>query len=73
MLGLQHAGTFGKGPAGVLAAVPFVRADGGEEMLHRYLVAGKQLAVEVTGIPVDQHTAEIEYDDFAGRLRHRSL
>ena len=73
MLGLQQAGAFGKGPAGVLATVPFVRADGSEEMLHRHLIAGEQLAVEVTGIPVDQNAAEIEYDDFAGRLRHRSL
>jgi len=66
-------GAFGKGPAGVLAAVPFVSADGREEMLHRRLVACKQLAVKVTGIPVNQHAAEIEHDDIAGCLRHRSL
>ena len=57
MLGLQQAAAFGKGPAGVLATVPFVRADGGKEMLHRRLVAGEQLAVEVTGIPIDQNAA----------------
>ena len=73
MLGLQQAGAFGKGPAGILAAVPFVRADGGEEMLHRRLVAGEQLAVEVAGIPVDQNAAEIEHDSIAGCLRHRWL
>jgi len=49
MLGLQQAAAFGKRPADVLATVPFVRADGGKEMLHRRLVAGEQLAVEVTG------------------------
>jgi len=73
VLGLQQAGAFGKGPAGVLAAVPFMRADGGEEMLHRHLVAGEQLAVEVAGIPVDQHAAKIEHDGIAGHLRHRPL
>ena len=72
MLGFQQAGAFGKRPAGVLATVPFVRADGGEKMLHRCLVAGEQLAVEVTGIPVDQDAAEIEHNDITGRLRHRS-
>jgi hypothetical protein len=41
-------------------------------MLHRRLVASKQLAVEVPRIPVDQHAAEIEYHGFAGRFPHRS-
>ena len=73
MLGLQQAGAFGKGPAGVLASVPFVRADGGEELLHCRLVAGEQLAVEVTGIPVDKNATEIEHDGIAGTHRHHSL
>jgi hypothetical protein len=53
----RQAAAFGKGPAGVLVTVPFVRADGGKEMLHRRLVASEQLAVEVTGIPIDQNAA----------------
>jgi len=61
----------GKGPAGVLATVPFVRADGGEEMLHRCFVAAQQLAVEVTRIPVDQNAAEIKHDSITGRLHHQ--
>ena len=73
MLGLQQAAAFGKRPADVLATVPFVRADGGKEMLHRRLVAGEPLAVEVTGDPVDQHAAEIEHDGIAGHLCHRLL
>jgi hypothetical protein len=34
-------------------------ADCLEKMLHRGFLAGKELAVEMAGIPVDQHAAEV--------------
>ena len=70
MLGFQQPGALGKIAAGILAAVPFMRADSREEMLHRRLVAREQLAIEMTGIPGDQNAAEVEHDGIAGRFSH---
>src|SRR5271155_2697521 len=72
MLGLQQSGAFGKAAAGVLAAVPFMCAHRRKKMLHPRLVAGKQLAVEVPRVPVDQNPAEVEYHDAAPRPCHSS-
>ena len=57
------------GTPGILPLVPCGRADLGEKTLHRRLVV-EQLPVQVTGIPVDQHAAEIEYHDLDS-LRER--
>jgi hypothetical protein len=55
-----------EGTAGVLPRIPFAGAHLGQEALHRGLVAGKQLAVEVPRIPVEQDAAQVEHHD-AGR------
>ena len=47
--------------AEIMRGVPLRRAHFGQELLHRGLVAVEQLAVEMTGIPVQQHPAEIEH------------
>ena len=70
MLGFQQPGAFGKTAAGILTAVPFMRADIREEMLHRRLVAREQLAIEMAGIPGDQNAAEVEHDGIASRFCH---
>ena len=49
-------------PAGIELGVPLLAADLGEEALHRGVVAGEQLAVEVARIPVDADAAEVEDD-----------
>src|SRR4029077_17729203 len=51
MLGLEDRRRLGEAAPGILALVPVLRADSGEEMLHRRLV-GNQLAIEVARIPV---------------------
>jgi len=45
-------------------------ADIRQKMLHRRLVGGKELAVKVSRVPIDQHTADIEDHDVSYRLRH---
>src|SRR6516164_1998377 len=70
MLELEQAGAFSKAAPGVLASVPFMGADIRQKMLHRRLVSGKQLAVEVPRVPIDQHAADIEDHDVSYRLRH---
>src|SRR6266545_1863877 len=59
----------GERTAAVLLGVPLRGGDGGQELLHRRLVA-EQLAVQVAGVPVDQHPAKVEHDRLA---RHRAL
>ena len=61
----QFPRRLGEAAPGVLALVPFRRADRSEEVLHRRLVAVEQLAIEVSRVPVDQDAAEIEDDDAA--------
>jgi hypothetical protein len=73
MLGLEQPRAFSKAAARVVMTVPFMRADSRQEMLHRRLVAGEELAVEMPRILVDQNTAEVEHDDAAARLCHRPL
>ena len=63
---LEQRRRLGEPAAGVLALVPILGADGRQERLHRRLVAGEELPVEMPRIPIDQH-AEIEHDDGAGR------
>ena len=62
----EFADGFGELSAPILPLVPFLRANGREEIFHRLLVAGKQLAVEEARIPLQQHAAQVEYDDAAG-------
>src|SRR5215469_7592956 len=61
MLGLQQSSALTEGAAGILAAVPLMRANRGQKILHPRVVAGEQLAVEVSRVPVDQNAAEVEY------------
>ena len=58
------------GPTCVLPGVPLRRAHVPQERLHGHLVT-EQRAIEVAGIPVDEHAAEIE--DGCGRGGHRWL
>ena len=48
----------GKASARVLPLVPFRRADSGEEMLHRCVVAIEELPIQKSRVPLEQHTAE---------------
>ena len=72
MLRQEGARALGEGAPGVLALVPFGGADGGEEMLHRRVVAVEELAIQVSRVPVEEHAAEIEDGDAAPRtwVRH---
>jgi hypothetical protein len=45
--------------AGILHLMPFAGGHLSQESLH-FRGVGNQLAVEVAGVPVDQHAAEIE-------------
>ena len=45
----------------VIAVVPLERADLRQEVLHLRLV-GEQLPVQVAGIPVQQHAADVKHD-----------
>src|SRR5205085_9422955 len=63
MLRKQRARALGERPAGVLALVPFGGADGGEEILHRSLIAVEELAIQVARIPVEQYAAQVEDSD----------
>jgi len=62
MQGLQTTRRFGTVAAVILHRVPFPRGHLGQESLHLGGV-GDQLAVEVAGVPIDQHAAEIEDHD----------
>ena len=50
----------GYAPAAVLFGVPGGRTDVGEEVLHTLYVVAEQLAVEVPGVPVEEHTAQVQ-------------
>src|SRR6266478_8751721 len=71
MLSFEQASTFSEAAAGVLSSVPLIGADIREKMLHRCLVIAEELEVEMSRIPIDQHTAEIEHHDVSDRLCHR--
>src|SRR6516164_5287029 len=66
----EQTRAFGKAAPGILATVPLMGADIGQEMLHRRLVAREKLAVKMARIPIDQHTADIENYDASALLRH---
>ena len=57
---LQQPSGVGDEATRILAAVPFLRADGRQEMLHRRFVTIEQLAVEIAGIPIDEDPAEVK-------------
>mgnify|MGYP003693920099 CR=1 FL=1 len=59
----------GEGAAGILPLVPLDSAHVGEELLHRALVAGEELAVQEARIPAEQNAADIEHDDAPLRRR----
>jgi hypothetical protein len=58
VLGGERLDRIAPGATGVLGVVPREEADLGEERFD--LVLGHQLPVEVAGVPVDQHPAEVE-------------
>ena len=62
---MRKAQASAKLPPGILLRVPGWSADGGQEMLHGVVVSMKKLAIEITGIPVDEYAAEIEDGDGA--------
>src|SRR5262249_20419542 len=70
MLEPEQTRAFGKAAPGILTTVPLMGADIGQKMLHRRLVAGKQLAVEMPKVPIDQHTADIEDHHASARFDH---
>ena len=59
---MESPGSLPKIPTVVLRLMPFARGHFGQKLLHFGRV-GNELAVEVAGIPVDQHAAEIEDSD----------
>jgi MFS family permease len=70
---LQRSAGLGETSPGILLRVPGWSADGGQEMLHGVVVSMKKLAIEITGIPVDEYAAEIEDGDGAmGRHKTNS-
>jgi hypothetical protein len=51
--------------------VPRLGANGGQEAFHAHLVTAEQLAIEMTGIPIDQNSPQVEHDRVDGPpLRH---
>jgi hypothetical protein len=52
-------------PSRILALVPCLGAHFGEKMFHCCVVAGKELPIEETGIPLQQHSTQIEHDHAA--------
>ena len=73
MLALEQAGAFGEAAAGILTAVPLMGAHGRKKTLHHRLVAREELAVEMSRVPIDQHTAQIEDHDASASLCHPLL
>ena len=61
MLALQLGDRFGEGLARIHLPIPGARRHVREKALHAVLVAGKERAVEVARVPVDEHAAQIEY------------
>jgi len=57
----QLRGGLRKGHTAVVSGMPLRRADLGQEALHLGFVS-EQLAVEVTGVPVEQHAADVKDD-----------
>ena len=69
MRGKKLGRRVGERAARVLPLVPFLGADVAEEMLHRCVVAGEELAIEMPRIPLQQDATNIEHDDAAPARR----
>src|ERR1700730_4041874 len=60
MKSFKRTATISKRSPGILLRVPRRCTNGTEEVFHRRFIAIEQLAVEVTWIPIDYHTSQIE-------------
>src|SRR5882762_11196458 len=60
MKSFKRTATISKRSPGILLRVPRRCTNGSEEVFHRRFIAIEQLAVEVTWVPIDCHTPEIE-------------
>src|SRR4029077_4068623 len=56
----KSTATISKRSPGILLRVPRRCTYGTEEVFHRLFIAIEQLAVEVTWVPIDYHTPQIE-------------
>src|ERR1700732_2517722 len=60
MKSFKRTATISKRSPGILLRVPRRCTNGTEEVFHRRFIAIEQLAVEVTRVPIDYHTPQIE-------------
>src|ERR1700720_4098111 len=60
MKSFKRTATISKRSPGILLRVPRRCTNGTEEVFHRGFIAIEQLAVEVTWVPIDYHTPQIE-------------
>src|SRR5258708_1382873 len=60
MKSFKRTATISKRSPGILLRVPRRCTNGSEEVFHRRFIAIEQLAVEVTWVPIDYHTPQIE-------------
>src|ERR1700747_2469469 len=60
MKSFKRTATISKRSPGILLRVPRRCTNGTEEVFHRRFIAIEQLAVEVTWVPIDYHTPQIE-------------
>src|SRR5713101_3343393 len=60
MKSFKRIATISKRSPCILPRVPRRCTNGSEEVFHRCFIATKQLAVEVTWVPIDYHTSKIE-------------
>src|SRR6267154_5429117 len=60
MKSFKRTATISKRSPGILLRVPRRCTNGSEEVFHRRFIAIEQLAVEVTWVPIDYYTPQIE-------------
>src|ERR1700732_4190225 len=60
MKSFKRTATISKRSPGILLRVPRRCTNGTKEVFHRRFIAIEQLAVEVTWVPIDYHTPQIE-------------
>src|SRR5258708_5199841 len=60
MKSFKRTATISKRSPGILLRVPRRCTNGTEEVFHSRFIAIEQLAVEVTWVPIDYHTPQIE-------------
>src|SRR5260370_19665106 len=60
MKSFKRTATISKRSPGILLRVPRRCTDGSEEVFHRRFIAIEQLAVEVTWVPTDYPTPQLE-------------